>query len=159
MIKGIVRFLFLSVVLFWHLPAVSQLKSYHFTQLDSLQNTEKRRVVVFIYTDWCRYCWVMKNTSFQDKKVVQLLNENFWFLTLNGEAEEDIIFKGETYRFRPTGVNAGIHELTERLGTVNGKVSFPVLCILNTDDEVIFQYDQFLSSEELIFLLNEFSID
>lgn len=145
----------LTAVIFLPLLAFSQLQSYSFAQLDSLQKTEKKNIVVFIHTDWCKYCQSMKNTTFKDKKVIQLLNENFWFADLNAEEKQDIIFNGHTFKYKPTGNNTGIHELAEQLGAINGKVSYPALCILNADYEIIFQYDQFLSSADLLKVLNE----
>lgn len=141
--------------MFLPLSAFSQLQSYSFAQLDSLQKSEKKNIVVFIHTDWCRYCQSMKNTTFKDKKVIQLLNEKFWFADLNAEEKQDIIFNGHTFKYKPTGSNTGIHELAEQLGTVNDKISYPALCILNADYEIIFQYDQFLSSVDLLKVLNE----
>lgn len=137
------------------LSVFGQLQSFSFTKLDSLQKTEKKNIVVFIHTDWCRYCQLMKNTTFKDKKVIKLLNEKFWFAYLNGEERQDITFNGHTFKYQPTGSNTGIHELAEQLGSINSKVSYPTLCILNTDYEIIFQYNHFLSSADLLRVLNE----
>lgn len=145
----------LTAVIFLPLSVFAQLQTYSFAQLDSLQKTKKKNIVVFIHTDWCKYCQTMKNTTFKDKKVVQLLNEKFWFADFNAEEKQDIIFNGHTFKYKPTGSNTGIHELAEQLGTANGKVSYPALCILNSDYEIIFQYDQFLSSTDLLKVLNE----
>lgn len=145
----------LIAVMFLPLLAFSQLQTYSFSQLDSLQKTEKKNIVVFIHTDWCKYCQSMKNTSFKDKEVIQLLNENFLFADLNAEEKQDIIFNGYTFKYKPTGASTGINELAEQLGTVNGKVSYPTLCILNSEHEIIFQYNQFLSSADLLKVLNE----
>lgn len=145
----------LIVVLCLPLKASAQLQSYSFAQLDSLRNSEKKCVVVFIQTDWCRYCQAMKNTTFKDKKVIEMLNENFWFADLNAEEKGSIIFNGYKFNYKPTGNNTGIHELAEQLGTVDGKVSYPTLCILNNDFEVIFKYDKFLSSTDLLEVLHK----
>lgn len=137
------------------LLAFSQLQTYSFSQLDSLQKTENNNIVVFIHTDWCRYCQSMKNTTFKDKRVIKLLNENFWFADLNAEEKQDITFNGYTFKYKPTGNDTGTHELAEQLGKIKGKVSYPTLCILNPDNEIIFQYNQFLSSADLLKVLNE----
>lgn len=145
----------LIAIFFLPLSTFAQLPSYSFAQLDSLQKIEQKNMVVFIHTDWCRYCQSMKNTTFKSKEVIQLLNKKFWFADLNAEEKKDIIFNKHTFKYKPTGNNTGIHELAEQLGTINGKISYPVLCILNTKYEIIFQYDQFLSSTDLLKVLNE----
>jgi thioredoxin-related protein len=150
------RVIFFLLIIFGCLveqPAFSQLKITPFEQLDSLQKTGKRNVFVFIHTDWCRFCQSMKNTTFKDEKIIQLLNEKCWFVMLNAEEKQDIIFNGHTFRYKPTGYNTGIHELAEQLGTMNGKTAYPTSCILNTRNEIIFQYDQFLSAADLLKLL------
>lgn len=153
--KDILQKWMLTAVIFLPLSAFAQLQSYSFTQLDSLQKTEKKNIVVFIHTDWCMYCQSMKNTTFKDNKVIKLLNEKFWFVDLNAEEKQDIIFNGHIFRFKPTGSNTGIHELAEQLGLINSKISYPALCILNPYYEIIFQYDQLLTSTDLLKVLLE----
>jgi thioredoxin-related protein len=142
------------MVILLPLSAFSQLKSYSFTELDSLQKTEKRNIIIFIHTDWCRYCQAMKNTTFKNEKMIKLLNEKFWFGDLNAEEKQDITFNGNTFKYKPTGNNTGIHELAEQLGIIEGKIAYPVLCILNSNYEIIFQCNEFLSSDGLLKVLN-----
>lgn len=143
-----------TVILF-PFTAFAQIQTQSFEQIDKLQQTQQKPMVVFVHTDWCRYCQTMKNTTFQNEEVVQLLNENFWFADLYAEEKNDIYFKGHTFSFKPTGRNTGIHELAIQLGSQNGKINFPALCILNEDYEIIFLYDGFLSSKEMIKILNQ----
>ena len=135
------------------LNGFSQIVSQSFEQLDGLQKTQSRFVVVFIHTNWCKYCQAMKNTTFKDKEIAVLLNQNFWFVDLNAEEKSDITFNGQTFKFRPTGNNTGIHELVERFTIPNGNFSYPLLCILNTNYEIIFQENQFLSVNDLRLIL------
>lgn len=155
--KNIVQKVMLIAVVLFPFSALAQPKSYSFAELYNLQKTEKKNTLVFIHTDWCRYCQSMKNTTFKDKEIIRLINEQFWFADLNAEEKQDIIFNGYTFKYKPTGSSTGIHELAEQLATINGKVSYPALCILNAEHEIIFQYDQFLSSADLLKVLNEVS--
>lgn len=136
-------------ILFSSLTAFSQLKHYSFEQIDSLQQSEQRNVAVFIHTDWCSYCQAMKNITFEDQKIIEYLNKNYWFVYLNAEEKKNIRFNNHTFRYRPTGNNVGIHELAEELGTIGNKIAYPVLCILSPDYEIIFQYDQYLAPKYL----------
>ncbi len=146
--------IFLIVGILFPLTGFSQIISQSFEQLASLQKTQNRFIVVFIHTDWCKYCQAMKNTTFKDKEIAALLNQNFWFLDLNAEEKSDITYNGQTYKFRPTGNNTGIHELVEKFTMPNGEASYPSICILNPDFEIIFQYNQLLSINDLRLLLN-----
>lgn len=130
-----------------------QLKTIAFEEVTALQKVDKRPMVVFIHTDWCRYCNGMKKTTFRNEKVVQLLQENFYFLDLNAEEERPIRFLQQTFRFKPKGHNTGTHELAEQLGSIDGKLSFPMLCFLNADYEIIYQHPGFIDAPGLVKIL------
>jgi thioredoxin-related protein len=144
--------LFVSIIL---LPNIllSQIKTYQFEQIDSLQKIEKRNIAVFIHTDWCKYCQTMQNTTFKNDNVVKLLNQKFYFIDFNAEQKKDIVFNGRTFRFEPTGLNTGIHELAEQLATVDNQVVYPTLCFLNSNNEIIFQHNQFINSKDILTIL------
>ncbi len=133
----------------------AQLKTYQFEQLDSLQKKEARPVVVFIHTDWCKYCVAMQNTTLQNKEVISALNDQFYFIDLNAEQKTDITVLGNTFKYKPTGNNTGIHELAEQLALVKGEVSYPTISFLNSKYEITFQYPQFLDASDLITILNK----
>ena len=133
----------------------SQAKSYTFEQLDSLQSIDRRNVIVFIHTDWCRYCQAMKKTTFTSPEVVKMLNEHYWFIALNAEEKRTIHFNGQAYYFKPTGNNIGIHGLAEHLGSIDGKVSFPTTCFLSPDYNVLIRYDQFITASNFLKLTKE----
>jgi len=137
------------------LSVAAQLQKYSFEQLEDLQNTEKRDIVVFIHTDWCRYCQLMKNTTFKSENVMDLLNDNFWFVDLNAEEKRTIRFNNQIFRFKPSGLNTGVNELAEQLATIDGKAAYPTICILNPNNEIVFQYNEYINSDDLMQLLNE----
>ena len=131
----------------------SQIKIIQFEQIDSLQRIEKRNVAVFIHTDWCKYCQTMQNTTFKNDSIIKVLNDKFYFIDLNAEEKRNVIFNNHTFKFKPTGANTGTHELADQLGTVNNKISYPTLCFLNADSEIIFQYNQYINVKDLQLIL------
>ncbi len=126
----------------------AQIKELSFEQIDSLKANEKN-IVVFIHTDWCKYCSKMKNTTFKDQEVINLLNNSFHFISLNAESKENINFNGHTFSFVPNGTDVGYHELATALGTIDGELNFPTICILNPDYEIIFRYSGAMNSNSL----------
>lgn len=137
----------------------AQLNEYAFEQLDSLQNAAPRPLVVLIYTDWCKYCAALKNTSLRDEQVVELLNDHYYFLSLDAESEKDIRLRRHTFSFKPSGNHQGIHELAEQLGTVDGAVAYPTLCVLNSAYEITYQHNQFISASNLIEMLEKLRVN
>lgn len=141
------------LLLFYSSVLIGQIQSYTFEEIDSLQQVSPKNVLVFIHTDWCKYCQSMEHSTFVDDEVIILMNDSFRFVRLNGEEKKKITFHGRLFKYKPTGRNTGVHELAEQLGTQNKKLSYPSLCILNSKYEIIFQYDQFISATELLRVL------
>ncbi len=139
------------------LPALSfsQINQYKFEQIDSLQKIEKKIVVVFIHTNWCKYCEAMKHTTFKNKELINMLNKNFYFINFDAEEKRSIAFNNNTFHYKPTGNQTGINELAEQLGDINGKVSFPGLCILDADNQIIYQHNEFLSAKNFETILHK----
>lgn len=124
-------------------------------EIVALQKNDKRPVVFFVHTDWCGYCQAMKNITFKNKDVENILNQDFYFVDFNAETQEEISFAGQIFRYKPTGVKTGVNELAESLAAIDGKISYPTLVILNQNYEIIFQYAGFLSAENLTKVLKE----
>lgn len=135
--------------------AAAQIKQYDFSQVDSLQRTGKKIVVVFIHTDWCKYCAAMNNTTFKDKEVTRKLNDNFYFVALNAEEKKDITFNGYTFKYKQTGTNTGLHELAAQLSSTDKETSYPTLCFLNVKNEIIYQHGDFITAKQLATLLEK----
>ncbi|WP_238698738.1 thioredoxin family protein [Flavobacterium circumlabens] len=131
----------------------AQLKKYQFEQLDSLQNIQKRKVIVFIHTDWCKYCQAMENTSLKNKDIIEELNSNFYYIDLNAEEKKIILYKKYSFSFKPTGNHTGINDLAKELATVDGQISYPTLCFLNDKGEIIFQQTNYMTSIKFIEIL------
>ena len=144
------KILLCFISFFWAIPlGFAQLNMVQFEQIDSLQTIEKRSIVVFIHTDWCKYCQVMKANTFKNQEVVQLLNSKFYFVDFDAEQKRKIKFNSTHFAFKPNGTSAGIHELAMALGTINGQLSYPTLCVLNAKNEIVFQHNSFLTAKDL----------
>ena len=144
------------IFLFYAIPqSFAQLNLVQFEQIDSLQNIEKRKVIVFIHTDWCKYCQVMKSKTFKNNDVVNLINEKFYFVDFNAEEKRKIVFNNTSFAFKPHGTKTGVHELAIELGTIDNQISYPVICILNEKNEIIFQHYSFLNAKDLMKILKK----
>ena len=145
-----------SILFFFFAISISaQLNSYSFEEIDNLQSEESKHMVVFIYTDWCKVCKLMKNTTLQNEEVINELNKNFYYIPFNAETKNSIEFRNYTFSYIPTGNNVGTHELAESLGTINNTLSYPTITILSSDFEIVFQYNKSLSEEELLTILTK----
>ncbi len=132
-----------------------QLKSYSFEEIESLEQIQKRKIVVFIHTDWCQFCQRMKATTFKNQEIIEKLNSDFYFVDFNAEEKRDITFNNQTFKYKPSGNNVGVHELALQLGTINNQIAYPTLCVLNEKNEIIFQYNIYLSPNDFKILLEK----
>lgn len=149
---AILRLAILGSILFSGI-CFSQIKVNKFEDIENLEKSERRNVLIFIYTDWCNYCKAMEQTTFRQQTISDLINQNFYFLTLDAEERANITFYEKTYGYQPTGANIGIHDLAKKL--TNGKTIYPCLIILNPENQIIFRQDGFLKVNELLNVLTE----
>lgn len=96
-----------------------------FEHLNDSLRKERRPLLIFIHTDWCKYCKMMEVKTFTNPELVKLLNKHFYCLDLNAEQAKTIPFLNRTYKFKPSGVNTRIHELAELLGSEKGRLTYP----------------------------------
>ena len=132
----------------------AQINTADFNELNGLQKKDKRLVMVLIGTEWCRYCKAMKQTILRDKSIAGSLEHPVYAVFLNAEEKSDIHFADRLFRFKSTGVNTGVHELAEALGSVNGQLTYPSLCFLNEKNEIIYQHEGYLNAASLVTLLD-----
>ncbi|SEA16858.1 Thioredoxin-related protein [Flavobacterium gillisiae] len=133
----------------------AQLRTYSFEEVEQLSLENPKPIVVFVHTNWCKYCKMMENTTFKNKELINELNTNFYFVLFDAESKNDIIFNKHTFKFKPTGQNTGIHELATALATVENQVVYPTLTILDPNYSILFQKQSFLKAKDLLSILEK----
>ena len=91
----------------------------------------------------------MEQTTLQNEQVVQLLNEKYYFISFDGEQQEDVFFRKHLFKYQPSGRNTGTHELATALGAMEDVLTYPTFVLLNPDYEIVFQYNAFLNGREM----------
>lgn len=97
----------------------------------------------------------MKTTTFKNKEIIESLNSDFYFIDFNAEEKRDITFNNQLFQYKPSGNNVGVHELALQLGTINSQIVYPVLCVLNEENQIILQYSNYLNAKDFKFLLEK----
>ena len=100
-----------------------------------LNQKEKRKFLVDVYTDWCGWCKKMEATTFSEEKIFDYINENYYAVKFNAEQKSDIIFNNKVYQYVGGFGQKGIHELAKEI--MRGKVSYPTVVFINSNLEVI----------------------
>lgn len=96
--------------------------------------TEKRKIFVDVYTDWCGWCKVMDKNTFSEPSVAKVLNEKFYAVKFDAEQTGDVLFDGRIFKFIPQG-NRGVHELAVAL--LNNQMSYPTVVFLDENFKMI----------------------
>ena len=96
--------------------------------------SEKRKIFIDVYTDWCGWCKVMDKKTFSEPAVARLLNEKYYPVKFNAEQREDVVYRGTTFRFIEQG-SRGTHQLAAAL--LNNQLSYPSVVFLNEDFAII----------------------
>lgn len=147
--KDFLKILCILALPFIGFQSYGQITLQNFESLETAVKKDPRPIVVFVHTDWCMYCKSMKNTTFKNEEIVQKLNNQFYFISLNAETQKTIHFGKRDFKFIPNGHKSGVHQLALELGTINGSIAYPTLTILNSDYEIIFQHASFLNAKQM----------
>jgi thioredoxin-related protein len=101
--------------------------------------TEKRKIFIDVYTDWCGWCKVMDKNTFTDPQIAKLLNEKYYPVKFDAEQTADVEFRGTTFKFVSFG-NKGAHQLAMAL--LNNQMSYPNFVFLDEEFRIVPIFDK-----------------
>jgi thioredoxin-related protein len=153
--KLLILTIFLGKLAIFSQSEKSELRVFTFEEVEKLQQQKAKPIVVFMHTDWCKICFGMKQNTLKDQEVIRILNEQFYFVKLNGEEKKDIFFLGKKFVYKPSGAKTGTHELAKELASINNKIQYPTTTILNTNLEIAFQINTYINSKNMYFILEK----
>jgi len=131
---GVLLFLMALSLNTWAQETAGAVKWMSFEEALERSKTEKRKIFIDVYTDWCGWCKVMDKNTFSEASVAKILNDKFYPVKFDAEQTKDIQFAGRTFKFIPSG-NRGIHELAAAL--LNNQLSYPTVVFLDEEFRMI----------------------
>ena len=132
----------------------SELSWISFEKAVELQQKNPKKIVLDIYTDWCGWCKKMDKNTYTDPEVIKILNEKYYFVKLNAEQKEDIVYKDKTFKFKQ---EYKAHELAVSL--LNGKMSYPSTVFLDENMSILTVVPGYLTPKDLNPILKYFGED
>ena len=140
---------FITTVILLLLAAPSFGQSIQWTGFDHLTDSillQPKPILLFIHTDWCKYCKKQELTTFSNPEVTDMLNSSYYNLKLDAEAEDTLFFLNRNYAF---DAKKGYHELACVLGTYKKEVIFPSTILFDINQQIAFQLFGLQSSKSL----------
>lgn len=124
---------------------------YTWEEAVEASKAEPRKIFVDIYTDWCGWCKVMDEKTFQHPTIAKMLNEDYYAVKLDAEMREDIVFKDYRFKYIPNG-RRGYHQLAYEL--LNGRLSYPSIVVLDESFDRILVAPGYQKPEDFKYVLS-----
>ncbi len=124
-------------------------QNHSLSEIESKLSQSPKNLVIKFSTNWCGVCSIQKQKIEKNEELKKFLNESFYYLEFDAESKEDFIFAGNQFK----AGKGKMHEFTELL--LNGNPVYPAWVILNSDLEIIFQYQGLLETHELISIFEQ----
>ena len=137
--------------------SAQEIKWTSFENLSDSIRKQQKPLMVFLETDWCKFCAMQKKNTFTNTEVIEKLNSNFYALKLNGESRETIKFLNRAYGFKSSGAETGNHELAEFLGKEKGQLVYPTTVFLTKSLTIAGRKVGFTDASELVKYLDALS--
>jgi thioredoxin-related protein len=126
---------------------------------EKLSEKYNKNMLLYFYRDNCDFCMRMKKEVLSDPQVINLVNENFFPVMINGKSKKPIIYNGKKYindvSIEEDPKSTWRHNLFfELVAPTNNNHYWPTIVILNGKHEKQRQFPGFQSKPQLLRNLN-----
>jgi thioredoxin-related protein len=123
-----------------------KVKWYTFSEAIELNKKEPRKIFIDVYTEWCGWCKVMDDQTFQNPTIVKILNEKYYAVKFDAERKDDVEFQGHTFKVTTKGKRPP-HELA--IAMLKGKMTYPNIVFMNEESQFITSVPGFQKPEQI----------
>jgi len=126
---------------------------------EKLSEKYNKNMLLYFYRDNCDFCMRMKKEVLSDPQVINLVNENFFPVMINGKSKKPIVYNGKKYindvSIEEDPKSTWRHNLFfELVAPTNNNHYWPTIVILNGKHEKQRQFPGFQSKPQLLRNLN-----
>ena len=146
----------LTILICFTIASIGYTQELHWTNINDIADSMKvkeKPILVKLETSWCGYCKKMDKDVFPNKKVAKEMNANYYYVKMDAEGKEEIIFNDSIYKFVMYSGGRGIHQLAKKLGSVNGQIKYPTIVILDKNYQVTKLLDGYLPKTDFYYWL------
>lgn len=105
-----------------------------------------QNILIFFYKEDCPYCDKMKKETLNNIEVIDLINNNFLPVRLDGYTKDTIVYNNKTYgnqQAESSGRNDWRHDFYFEIGKYNESIITPTIVIMNSKHEKVEQFTGF----------------
>jgi thioredoxin-related protein len=126
---------------------------------EKLSEKYNKNMLLYFYRDNCDFCLRMKKEVLSDPQVINLVNENFFPVMINGKSKKPIVYNEKKYindvSIEEDPKSTWRHNLFfELVAPTNNNHYWPTIVILNGKHEKQRQFPGFQSKPQLLRNLN-----
>jgi thioredoxin-related protein len=118
-----------------------------FQEAIALSKTEKKKIFIDVFTDWCGWCKVMDRNTFPDPVIAKYMNEHFYAVKLNAEMKDTVLFNNYSFVNPSPNTPRSTHQLASSL--LNNQMSYPTTVYLDENFSMLTQVPGYRKPEEL----------
>ena len=122
-------------------------------KFNSIFNENPKPILLYFSTNWCSYCMIQKKQLKKEDGLLQILNNDFYFIEIDAEANQSIIFLGREYK---SSSNGKMHSFLEEFIDKKDQISYPYWVLISEEFKIEMKYTGLIKNKPLKLLLKKY---
>ena len=124
-----------------------------------IQQKKPKKIMLFVYAEWCKNCHKMNETTFVNKDVAKFINKNFYAVHFNGEGTEKVTYKGFEYTNPNYDPNRKGQNYQHFFADALKVKAYPTIVFFDEEGNIISPVEGFKSAKDLEIFLKMIASD
>ena len=121
-------------------------------KFNSIFNENPKPILLYFSTNWCSYCMIQKKQLKKEDELLQILNNDVYFIEIDAEANQSIIFLGREYK---SSSNGKMHSFLEEFIDKKDQISYPYWVLISKEFKIEMKYTGLIKNKTLKLLLKK----
>ena len=122
-------------------------------KFNSIFNENPKPILLYFSTNWCSYCMIQKKQLKKEDELLQILNNDVYFIEIDAEANQSIIFLGREYK---SSSNGKMHSFLEEFIDKKDQISYPYWVLISKEFKIEMKYTGLIKNKPLKLLLKKY---